>query len=87
MRAVEERPLKDLLWARFTSIFRKGYLWAEDSLMPQYYGRFAQVVKEFQVRSDDTWIATFPKCGTPSSYFFHVFASTMKTCSSWFKLK
>jgi hypothetical protein len=68
MRAVEEGPLKDSLWAHFTSTFRKGYLWAEDSLMPQFYGRFAQCVKDFQVRSGDTWVASFPKCGTPSTH-------------------
>lgn len=70
MREVEEGPLKDLLWAHFTSTFRKGYLWAEDSIMPQFYGRFAQGVKDFQVRSSDSWVTSFPKCGTPNTQIF-----------------
>jgi hypothetical protein len=69
MRAVEEGPLKDILWAHFTSTFRKGYLWAEDSLMPQFFERYAQCIKDFKVRSGDTWVASFPKCGTPITHF------------------
>lgn len=84
-RAVEEGPLKDTLWAHFTSIFRKGYLWAEDSLMPQFYGRFAKCIKDFQVRPEDTWVASFPKCGTASLHFdinqfFNNYTLLIKIC-------
>lgn len=33
-------------------------------LMPEPYARMAEAVYNFEVREDDIWIITYPKCGT-----------------------
>lgn len=34
-----------------------------DQVMPKIYCQFEKTVKELQIRDDDVWIASFPKCG------------------------
>lgn len=32
-------------------------------VMPEYYKNIAERIKKFEVRDDDIWIVTYPKCG------------------------
>lgn len=42
-----------------------GAKWeAKPCFLPAKYKRYAQQVANFEVRPDDVWIVTFPKCGT-----------------------
>jgi hypothetical protein len=56
-------PLADSLHRDFTNLFRKGYVLANDSVMPEYFQDFAQDIKRFRVRSSDNWVCSFPKTG------------------------
>ena len=33
-------------------------------VQPENYKRFAKKIRDFKVYPDDTWVITFPKCGT-----------------------
>ncbi|XP_059489703.1 luciferin sulfotransferase-like isoform X2 [Neocloeon triangulifer] len=64
---LEEFPegnLKDLLYTYFVSSFRKGYIRAEGTTLPSYFSNFTIPIKRFAVRKEDTWVFSFPKCGT-----------------------
>ena len=56
---------------------RFNVLWGENSihrdpiisvpyniLMPKYYEAISDQILDFEVRPDDIWIITYPKCGT-----------------------
>ena len=33
-------------------------------LIKKYYDEYAERIKNFEVREDDVWVVTYPKCGT-----------------------
>ncbi|XP_065352499.1 luciferin sulfotransferase-like isoform X2 [Cloeon dipterum] len=57
-------PLSDSLHKDFTNLFRKGYVRANGGVMPEYFQEFAEDIKNFNVRSDDAFVCSFPKTGT-----------------------
>ncbi|PSN52266.1 hypothetical protein C0J52_08335 [Blattella germanica] len=38
-------------------------IWPSGCAMPKIYRENAERIRNFEVRPDDVWIVTFPKCG------------------------
>jgi len=55
--------LGDILLRNFTNCFRSGYVKSRGYILPKYYKKFGQKVKELEVRDDDLWVVSFPKTG------------------------
>jgi len=55
--------LGDILLKNFTNCFRPGYVKSRGYILPEYYKKFGQKVKELEVRDDDLWVVSFPKTG------------------------
>ena len=70
---------KKIIWKPLPDDERKRFnvLWGKNSthrdpiisvpyniLMPKYYEAISDQILDFEVRPDDIWIITYPKCGT-----------------------
>ncbi len=45
--------------------FRKGFVRLQPygQVLPRTYAAFDRRIKEFEIKEDDVWISSFPKCG------------------------
>ena len=41
-----------------------------NQVLPKCYENFEKKVKDFQIREDDVWISSFPKCGKANNCTF-----------------
>lgn len=47
----------------FTSPFRTGYVTCGETVLPEKFTRFGDLIREMNIRSDDTWVFSFPRTG------------------------
>jgi len=63
---LEESPVLTRFSDGLKSAFNQGFVRFQPSgqVMPRCFARVEKAVSEVEVREDDVWIASFPKCGT-----------------------
>merc|ERR1711934_1121930 len=63
---LEESPVLTRFSDGLKSAFNQGCVRFQPSgqVMPRCFARMEKAVSEVEVREDDVWIASFPKCGT-----------------------
>ncbi len=51
---------------RSQAAFKRGFVRFQpyDQVLPRTYAKYERTMREFAVRDDDVWIASFPKSGT-----------------------
>lgn len=47
----------------FVNQFRTGYLSVQGCILPEYFREFGDDIRNSNVRNNDVWICSFPKCG------------------------
>ena len=66
-------PIYDKFFAHQKS-FNQGFVRFQpyNQVLPKCYSNYEKEIKNFEVRGDDVWISSFPKCGKCVSHSYHI---------------
>ena len=59
-----EGDVAEYLKEYFVTEFRTGYVKCKGFILPEYFRKFGDSIREMEIRPDDVWVCSVPKAGT-----------------------